>query len=215
MANFYTQGEVCTHGTRVFVHDSLYDAFVERVAEKTRQLKLGDPQDMDTQIGALISAQHMEKVLGYIEAAKDAGARLVCGGERAQGEGLDNGYFVQPTVFADCTDDMPNVQHEIFGPVMSVLRFSDEDEVIRRANDTRYGLAAGIFTTDLSRGHRVIKRLQAGICWINTYGESPAEMAVGGYKESGVGRENGLETLKHYTQLKSVFVELGDFESQY
>ena len=215
LANFYTQGEVCTNGTRVFVHDSIYDEFVAQVKERTEAMIIGDPCDINTQVGALISTNHLEKVLGYIEAAKAAGARLVCGGERATENGLEKGNFVLPTVFADCTDDMPNVKDEIFGPVMSILRFSDEEEVIRRANDTEYGLAAGLFTTDFSRAHRVIAQMEAGICWINTWGASPAEMPVGGYKQSGIGRENGIETLKHYTQTKSVYVELGDLESPY
>ncbi|UTV29519.1 betaine-aldehyde dehydrogenase [Photobacterium atrarenae] len=215
MANFYTQGEVCTHGTRVFVHDSIYDAFLEQLAARTAKLVIGDPADMHTQIGALISRDHMEKVLGFIEAGKTSGARLICGGARETGNGLENGNFVQPTIFADCTDDMPQVKEEIFGPVMSVLRFSDEAEVIRRANDTQYGLAAGVFTQNLSRAHRVIAQIEAGICWVNTWGGSPAEMPVGGYKQSGIGRENGIETLNHYTQNKSVLIELGDLECPY
>jgi betaine-aldehyde dehydrogenase len=215
LANFYTQGEVCTNGTRVFVHESLYDAFLEQLAERTAKLTIGDPQDMKTQVGALISENHLEKVLGYIEAAKQAGARLLCGGERVTDGALAQGNFVAPTVFADCTDEMPQVREEIFGPVMSVLKFSSEEEVLRRANDTEYGLAAGLFTRDLSRAHRVVARLQAGICWINTWGASPAEMPVGGYKLSGIGRENGVESLAHYTQTKSVLVELGDLESPY
>ncbi len=215
LANFYTQGEVCTNGTRVFVHENIYDAFVEQVKVRTEKMIIGDPSDINTQVGALISTQHMEKVLGFIEAAKAAGARLVCGGERATENGLDKGNFVKPTVFADCTDEMPNVKEEIFGPVMSILKFSDEEEVIRRANDTEYGLAAGVFTKDFSRAHRVIAQMQAGICWINTWGASPAEMPVGGYKQSGLGRENGIETLNHYTQTKSVFVELGEVDCPY
>lgn len=215
LANFYTQGEVCTNGTRVFVHDSLYDEFISQVQQRTEKLIIGDPTDINTQIGALISSDHMEKVLGYIEGAKEAGARLVCGGERASGAGLDQGNFVKPTVFADCTDSMINVTDEIFGPVMSILKFSDEDEVVRRANDTEFGLAAGVFTKDFSRAHRVIAQMQAGICWINTWGTSPAEMPVGGYKQSGLGRENGIETLNHYTQNKSVFIELGDVDCPY
>ena len=215
IANFYTQGEVCTHGTRVFVHDAIYDAFLESLVRRTEALKIGDPLDPDTQVGSLISADHMDKVLRFIEAGKQAGARLLCGGERVTADGLDKGCFVAPTVFADCTDDMIQVREEIFGPVMSVLRFSDEDEVVRRANDTLYGLAAGVFTRDLPRAKRMINQLQAGICWINTWGNSPAEMPVGGYKQSGIGRENGLETLHHYTQIKSVFVELGDLPESY
>jgi len=167
LANFYTQGEVCTNGTRVFVHDSLYDAFLDELKIRTERMIIGDPT------------------------------------------------HPKPTVFADCTDDMPQVIDEIFGPVMSVLRFSDEDEVVARANNTEFGLAAGVFTKDLGRAHRVINRLQAGICWINTWGASPAEMPVGGYKLSGVGRENGIETLYHYTQTKSVFVETGELERPY
>lgn len=215
LANFYTQGEVCTNGTRVFVHDSIYDEFVSKVVERTERMIIGNPADPDTQVGALISEDHMHKVLGFVEAAKNAGARLVCGGERVLDNNLDKGYFVKPTVFADCTDDMPNVKEEIFGPVMSILRFSEEEEVIQRANNTGYGLAAGVFSMNFSRAHRVIARLQAGICWINTWGASPAEMPVGGYKQSGIGRENGIETLNHYTQVKSVYVELGDIECPY
>ncbi|MBF4375521.1 aldehyde dehydrogenase family protein, partial [Vibrio anguillarum] len=215
VANFYTQGEVCTHGTRVFVHDSLYDAFVAQLKLRTEQLVIGDPMDINTQIGALISKPHLNKVLTAIEQAKTSQATLLTGGYQVTDNGLDKGNFVAPTVFIDCTDDMPHVQQEIFGPVMSVLKFSDEDEVIARANDTQYGLAAGVFTQNLSRAHRVIHQLQAGICWINTWGDSPAEMPVGGYKHSGIGRENGIETLKHYTQTKSILVELDDFSSPY
>ncbi|MCB5160441.1 betaine-aldehyde dehydrogenase [Marinomonas algarum] len=215
LANFYTQGEVCTNGTRVFVHDAIYDEFVQKIVERTKKMIIGDPTDLDTQVGALISAEHLGKVLSAIDDAKAAGARLACGGERVTDHPFDKGFFVQPTVFVDCTDDMPNVKEEIFGPVMSILRFSDEEEVIQRANDTEYGLAAGLFSTDFSRAHRVIARLQAGICWINTWGASPAEMPVGGYKQSGIGRENGMETLNHYTQVKSVYVELGNVECPY
>lgn len=215
VANFYTQGEVCTHGTRVFVHDSIYDAFVEQLKSRTEKLVVGDPMDMNTQVGALISTEHLEKVMTAIQGAKASGATLLTGGERLMENGLDKGNFVAPTIFTDCDDSMAHVRDEIFGPVMSVLRFSNEKEVIRRANNTHYGLAAGIFTQNLSRAHRVIHQLEAGICWVNTWGDSPAEMPVGGYKQSGIGRENGVETLTHYTQTKSVLIELGDFASPY
>lgn len=215
VANFYTQGEVCTHGTRVYVHEAIYDAFVSQLKERTEKLIVGNPMDMDTQIGALISKEHLGKVLGAIEEAKQSGATLLTGGYQVKDNGLENGNFVVPTVFTDCTDDMPHVQNEIFGPVMSVLKFSEESDVIERANDISYGLAAGVFTQDLSRAHRVIHQLQAGICWVNTWGDSPAEMPVGGYKHSGIGRENGPETLRHYTQTKSVLIELGDYASPY
>ena len=215
LANFYTQGEVCTNGTRVFVQAGVYDEFIAKVVQRANTIKLGDPLDLDTQMGALISAEHLEKVLGYIEGAKLTSARLACGGHRHQSAATKDGYFVEPTVFTDCTDDMVHVKEEIFGPVMSILKFTDEDEVIARANDSDYGLAAGVFSQDISRAHRVINQMQAGICWINSWGDSPAEMPVGGYKQSGVGRENGPETLHHYTQVKSVFVRLDDLESPY
>lgn len=215
VANFYTQGEVCTNGTRVFVHESLYDEFISQLKVRTEKLIIGDPMDIETQVGALISKAHLAKVLEAIEQAKQSGATLLTGGYQVTDKGLENGNFVVPTVFINCEDDMPHVQQEIFGPVMSVLKFTDEDEVIRRANDTKYGLAAGIFTQNLSRAHRVIHQMQAGICWVNTWGDSPAEMPVGGYKHSGVGRENGPETLLHYTQTKSILIELGDFASPY
>jgi len=215
LANFYTQGEVCTNGTRVFVQAGVYDEFVAKAVKYANRIKLGDPLDLDTQMGALISRDHLEKVMGFIEGAKLTSARLVCGGHRHQSEATKHGYFVEPTIFADCTDDMAHVKEEIFGPVMSILKFTDEDEVIARANDTDYGLAAGVFSQDISRAHRVINQIQAGICWINSWGDSPAEMPVGGYKQSGVGRENGPETLHHYTQVKSVFVRLDDLESPY
>ena len=215
LANFYTQGEVCTNGTRVFVQAGVYDEFIAKVKARAQAIVLGDPLDLDTQMGALISQQHMQKVLGYIDGAKQTSARLICGGERHVSAATKDGYFVEPTVFADCTDDMVHVQEEIFGPVMSVLKFTDEDEAITRANATDYGLAAGVFSQDISRAHRVINQMQAGICWINSWGDSPAEMPVGGYKQSGIGRENGPETLHHYTQVKSVFVRLDDIESPY
>ncbi len=216
LANFYTQGEICTNGTRVFVHQDIYELFLERTKFRTENnIVVGDPLQAETNLGALISEEHLEKVKGYIEAAKLSGARLVTGGRQLHPPGCENGYFVEPTIFTDCTDEMSHVKDEIFGPVMSVLTFKEEDEVIRRANDTIYGLAAGVFTRDIQRAHRVISQLEAGICWINTYGNSPAEMPVGGYKQSGTGRENGVATLQQYTQIKSIYVGMGPVESPF
>ena len=213
MANFFSSGQVCTNGTRVFVPQALKADFEAKVVKRVKRIKLGDPLVAETNFGPLVSTPHMEKVLGYIAQGQAEGARLLIGGERVtQGE-LAKGNFVAPTVFTDCRDDMAIAREEIFGPVMSILAYADEDEVVRRANDTEYGLAAGVVTRDLARAHRMIHRLEAGICWINTWGESPAEMPVGGYKHSGVGRENGLTTLGHYTRIKSVQVELGDYAS--
>ena len=213
MANFYSSGQVCTNGTRVFVHATLKARFEEAVLARVARIRIGHPLEDSTNFGPLVSFPHMKKVLTYIESGKEQGARLLCGGHRIETGALAQGAFVAPTVFTDCRDDMKIVQEEIFGPVMSILSFETEAEVIERANRTPYGLAAGLVTPDLKRAHRVIGQLEAGICWLNTWGESPAQMPVGGYKQSGIGRENGLQTLMHYTQTKSVQVELGDFVS--
>lgn len=216
LGNFYTQGEVCTNGTRVFVQRKIYDAFLAQLLERTENnIIAGDPENPNTNFGALISAGHRDLVMKYIDSAKTEGARLLTGGGALQPAGFENGYFVAPTVFADCTDDMTIVREEIFGPVMAVLPFDTEDEVVQRANNTEYGLAAGIFTVDIIRAHRVIQQLEAGICWINSFGASPAEMPVGGYKLSGVGRENGREGLAQYTQTKSVYVGMAPLEAPF
>lgn len=215
MANFFTQGEVCSNGTRVFVHKTIADQFVEKLAARVSKMKIGNPMDPDTHVGALISGAHMEKVLKYIESGIKQGARLVCGGNRVVENGLDSGFFVAPAVFTACEDDMQIVREEIFGPVMAILLFETEDEVVRRANDTEFGLSAGVFTRDIRRAHGVINQLQAGTCWINNYNITPIEIPFGGYKQSGIGRENSLEAINHYTQVKSVYVEMGDVEAAY
>ena len=212
MANFYSSGQVCTNGTRVFVPLAMKEAFEAAVLERVQRIKIGSPLDEHTNFGPLVSFPHMERVLGYIEKGEAEGARLLTGGER-MGGALADGAYVAPTVFTDCLDDMTIVREEIFGPVMSILAYTTEEEVIVRANATEYGLAAGVVTPDLQRAHRIIGQIQAGICWINSWGDSPAQMPVGGYKQSGIGRENGVQTLLHYTQTKSVQVELGGFTS--
>ncbi len=213
MANFFSSGQVCTNGTRVFVPKSRLADFEKAVVERVQRIRIGDPMAEDTNFGPLTSFPHMEKVLSFIESGKQQGAKVLIGGGRATEGELANGAYVLPTVFSDCTDQMAIVQEEIFGPVMSILSYETEEEVIQRANDTTFGLAAGVVTQDISRAHRIIHQIEAGICWINTWGESPAEMPVGGYKQSGVGRENGLTTLGHYTRIKSIQVELGDYQS--
>ena len=213
LANFYTQGEICSNGTRVFVHRDVIDDFLARLLPRVEAMRIGDPLDPETHVGSLISMAHRERVEGFIAQGKAAGAKLLCGGERPAG--LDAGAFLTPAVFTDCDDGMSIVREEIFGPVMCVLPFDDEAEVVRRANDTPYGLAAGVFTRDLARGHRMAAALEAGICWINTYNITPIEVPFGGVKQSGVGRENSLITIEHFTQLKTVYVELGDVEAPY
>ncbi|MEN7546411.1 betaine-aldehyde dehydrogenase [Rapidithrix thailandica] len=218
LGNFYTQGEICSNGTRVYVHKEVKEQFLEKLLARTRKLKIGDPTDATTDVGALISEEHMEKVLKYIELGEQEGARKLCGEGRVQFEQsspLNGGYFVEPTIFDACTEEMRIVQEEIFGPVMSVLEFEEEKEVIQRANNTPFGLAAGVFTRDLQRAHRVVKRLQAGVCWINTYNITPVEVPFGGYKQSGIGRENGLAAIEHYTQLKTVYVEMNGVDAPY
>jgi betaine-aldehyde dehydrogenase len=215
LGNFYSTGQICSNGTRVFVHEEVHDRFVERLLDRTKTIRIGDPLDPDTQMGPLVSKAQQEKVLRYIEIGKTEGAELRSGGGVPTLQGFEGGFFVEPTVFTSVTDEMRIAREEIFGPVMSVLSFRDEDEVIARANDTEFGLAAGVFTRDLARGHRVIGELQAGTCWINAYNLTPVEMPFGGYKQSGIGRENALDALRHYSQVKSVYVETGDVSSPY
>jgi betaine-aldehyde dehydrogenase len=215
IGNFYSAGEVCSNGTRVFVQRRIKEAFMERLKARTAALVIGDPLDPRTQVGALISEAHMQRVLDYIARGRAEGARLLVGGARVTSGDLVNGYFVAPAVFDACHDDMAIVREEIFGPVMSVLEFDDEEEVVARANSTEFGLAAAVFTNDLTRAHRVIARLQAGTCWINHYNVTPVELPFGGVKMSGLGRENGRAAIEHYTQLKSVYVAMADVDSPY
>jgi betaine-aldehyde dehydrogenase len=215
LGNFYTQGQICTNCTRVFVHRAVVDAFLDRLRERTARLVLGDPMDVKTQVGPLISRRQYDSVMSYIEHGKAAGARLVIGGGTPQDPALTGRNFVLPTVFADCTDDMIICREEIFGPVMAVLTFDDEDEVLARANSLPFGLAGGVMTRDMTRAHRVAAKLKAGVVWINTYNITPVEMPFCGVGQSGLGRENGRAALDHFTQIKSVYVEPGPVETPY
>jgi betaine-aldehyde dehydrogenase len=211
LGNFYSSGQICSNGTRVFVQRDLKERFLARLAARSAAIVTGDPMDPATQFGPLINAAQHEKVMGYIARAKQEGARLVTGGAAGNAGAL----FVQPTVFAEVTDTMTLAREEVFGPVMAVLDFDTEEEVIARANATQFGLAAGVFTADLARAHRVIAQLQAGTCWINSYNLTPVEMPFGGVKGSGFGRENSRAALDHYSQIKAVYVGMGPVEAPY
>lgn len=211
LANFYSTGQVCSNGTRVFVQKGIQEAFLKHFTERTAQIKMGDPLDETTQMGPMVSAAQRDIVMGFIEKGIDEGATLACGGKIVEG----NGFYIKPTVFADVTDDMTIAREEIFGPVMSVLTFETEAEVIERANDTELGLAGGVFTNDLTRAHRVIDQLDAGTCYINTYNDAPVEAPFGGMKGSGVGRENSKAAIEHYSQLKTVYVKMGPVDAPY
>jgi aldehyde dehydrogenase (NAD+) len=204
---FYGKGEVCAAGSRLLVDRTIKSEFIDKLAARARKMTAGDPMDPRTRFGALSSKKQLETVLGYIDAGKREGATLVAGGARTD-IGTGKGYFVQPTVFADVRPEMTIAREEIFGPVLASIEFSDIDEAIARANDTPYGLAAGVWTRDIKKAHYIARKLQAGTVWINTYNVYDTAAPFGGYKQSGFGREMSAHALEHYTQIKSVWVDL-------
>jgi betaine-aldehyde dehydrogenase len=211
LGNFYSTGQVCSNGTRVFVQRGLKAPFLARLAERMGDAVIGDPLDEATTIGPLVSARQREIVAGYIAKGVAEGARLVAGGKRLDGPG----FYIEPALFADVTDEMTIARDEIFGPVMSVLDFETEEEALARANATEFGLAAGVFTRDVTRAHRMAAGFQAGTCYINTYNLTPVEAPFGGVKMSGLGRENSKAAIEHYSQLKSVYVALSATEAPF
>ena len=215
LGNFYSTGQICSNGTRVFVQRDVKRAFMERLVDRTRKIRLGDPLDEATHLGPLVSKAQYDKVLDYMRLGVEEGATLAAGGGPTSLQGFEHGLFVEPTVFADVRDGMRIATEEIFGPVMCVLDFDDEAEVVARANAHETGLAAGVFTRDLKRAHRVVAALKAGTCWINAYNLTPAGVPFGGVKRSGIGRENGRSAIEHYSQLKSVYVEMNKVEAPY
>ncbi|WP_377512378.1 betaine-aldehyde dehydrogenase [Octadecabacter sp. R77987] len=211
LGNFYSSGQVCSNGTRVFVQDGIRAAFIKRLCERLDQIKMGDPMDESTNFGPMVSARQRDIVMGFIKAGISEGATLSYGGKIIEKEG----FYIQPTVFSNVTDDMTIARDEIFGPVLSILNFRDEEEVLTRANKTEFGLAAGVFTQDLTRAHRMAAGFQAGTCYINTYNLAPVEAPFGGSKLSGVGRENSKGAIEYYTQIKSVYVAMGPVDAPF
>lgn len=204
---FYGKGEVCAAGSRLLVDRAIKNEFIDKLAARTKKMAPGDPMDPKTRFGAISSRKQLDTVLNYIESGRREGAVLVAGGERAD-IGTGKGFFVQPTVFADVKPEMTIAREEIFGPVLAAIDFADLDEAIARANDSPYGLAAGVWTRDIKKAHHVARKLQAGTVWINTYNTYDTAAPFGGYKQSGFGREMSAHALEHYTQVKSVWVDL-------
>ena len=209
MGIFYNQGQVCCAGSRLFVEESVKDEFVSKLSERAERIAVGDPMDKSTQMGPQVSEEQLNRIKSYVDIAREEGAAVVTGGSTPElGGALKKGYFFRPTIFADVNNKMRVAQEEIFGPVVSVISFKDEDDLIKQANDTIYGLSAGIWTQDITRAHRFAKEIKAGVIWINTFNMFNAASPFGGYKQSGYGREMGRHALDLYTQVKSVWVDL-------
>jgi aldehyde dehydrogenase (NAD+) len=204
---FCGKGEVCNAGSRLFVEHKVQDEFLEKLVARAKKLQPGDPLDPKTRLGAIVSQEQMETVLGYVETGKREGAKLIAGGNRISVDG-GKGFFLEPTIFGDVTNDMKIAREEIFGPVLATLSFDDVDQVIDLANRNQYGLAAAVWTRDIKKAHSVSRQLKAGTVWINTYGLMDAALPFGGYKSSGFGRELGMHAIEHYTELKTVWLNL-------
>lgn len=207
---FAASGQTCIAGSRLFLHAKVHDEFLERLVERTKRIKMGDPSHMESEMGPMTTTDQLDKVQGFVDSAIKDGAKLVCGGRRPEDPALRQGWFFMPTIFDNVRNDMHLAQEEVFGPVLGVLKFQEEEELTALANQTRYGLAAGIWTNDIKRAHRVARDLEAGTVWINTYRAISYASPFGGCKQSGYGREMGLEAIREFTRVKSIWVDLGE-----
>jgi len=208
MGIFYNEGQQCSAGSRLFLHEDNYDEFMQKLVERAKAINIADPQDPTSQMGSLVSKEQQKRVLDYCELAVKEGAEILCGGKKPEKPELQNGCFVEPTIFGNVDNSMRIAQEEIFGPALCVIKWNDEKEMIRQANDVEFGLCAGVWTQNITKAHRTAKQLEAGYIWINQYDVFAYGAPFGGYKQSGVGRELAFETLIHYTQQKNVNVDL-------
>ncbi|HPS68363.1 MAG TPA: aldehyde dehydrogenase family protein [Holophaga sp.] len=204
----FNQGQVCCAGSRVFVQEEIYDKFLAACVDAFKKVKVGLPWEKDTQMGSIVNAEQLEKILAYVEVGKKEGAKLACGGQRLKDHGLDKGCFMQPTILADVTNKMRVAQEEIFGPVVTFIKFKTEAEVVAMANDSEYGLGGAVWTKDINRALRVANAVETGRMWVNNYNNLPAHAPFGGYKKSGIGRETHKMILEHLTQKKNIFISL-------
>jgi aldehyde dehydrogenase (NAD+) len=204
LALYFNQGQCCCAGSRLFVQSKVYDQVVERLVEKNEQTRIGDPFDPETQQGPQVDQAQFDKILSYVDHGKQEGAKCLSGGKRHG----NKGYFIEPTLFADVTDEMKIAREEIFGPVLTVLKFHDIDEIAQRANDTNFGLAAAVWTRDITKAHRFASKVRAGTVWVNCYDVFDPGAPFGGFKQSGIGRELGEAGLAAYTELKTVTVSM-------
>ena len=204
----FNQGQVCCAGSRIFVHEDIYDKFVPELVKRFNSVTVGNPLDPNTQMGSQIDKRQMNKILSYVKIGTDEGATLLCGGEQFTENGLENGYFIRPTLLGNVTNDMRVAKEEIFGPVACIIKFKSEDEVIEMANDSEYGLGGAVFTNDINRAVRISRAIETGRVWINTYNAIPEGAPFGGYKKSGIGRETHKVILEHYTQMKNILINL-------
>jgi (Z)-2-((N-methylformamido)methylene)-5-hydroxybutyrolactone dehydrogenase len=206
---FAATGQTCIAGSRLLLQESIHDAFIEKLLALARTARMGNPMSMETQVGPITTRPQYEKVIGYIDIAKKEGAKLLLGGGPAKRAECGNGWFVEPTIFSEVSNKMRIAQEEVFGPVLSVIKFRDEDEAVEIANDSRFGLGAGVWTRDIGRAIRMSERIQSGTVWVNTYRAVSYMAPFGGYKDSGLGRENGIEAIQEYMQTKSVWINTG------